>query len=73
MAKISFWLEKEDEKLIREYVAMNELSLSDFIRDAILEKIEERLNLDEAKLLDALERSKKGKSFDHTEVWDILD
>ena len=73
MANISFRLNTEDEKLIREYVSINNLSLSEFVRETLLERIEEDLELDEARILNAVEAARKEKQYDHTEVWDLIE
>lgn len=72
MAGISLRVNVEEEKFIKEYVLMNGLNLSAFAREAILEKIEEDLKLDETRILSALERSRDEESVDHTEVWKEL-
>jgi uncharacterized protein (DUF1778 family) len=69
MANISFRVPKEDEELIREYVAINDLNLSAFVREAVLEKIEEDLELDEARILSALDVARKEEKYDHVDVW----
>ncbi len=73
MASISFRLNEEDEKFIKEYVSINNLNLSAFVREAIMEKIEDDLSLDESRLAGALERACAEKHYDHTEVWDMLE
>jgi len=72
MAAISLRVNAEDEKFIKEYMSINNLNLSAFAREAILEKIEEDLKLDETRILSALERSRNEESYDHTEVWKEL-
>ncbi len=72
MANISFRVQEDDEKLIRDYVSINNLNLSAFIRQAVLEKIEEDLKLDEARILKALEIARQEESYDHTQVWPML-
>ncbi len=42
---ISVRLNEEDEKLIKTYAEMNNMSLSDLIRKAIIEKIEDEYDL----------------------------
>lgn len=42
---VSVRLNEEDEKLIKTYAEMNNISLSDLIRNAVLEKIEEEYDL----------------------------
>lgn len=46
--------------------------MSKFIRELVLDKIEEDLSLDEERILKALEKSKNEKKYDHTEVWKML-
>lgn len=72
MSTISLRINEEENKLIQEYVAINNLNLSAFIRETILEKIEEDLNLDEERILNSLQKIEEEKSFNHTEVWDRL-
>ena len=72
MANISFRVQEDDEKLIRDYVSINNLNLSAFIRQAVLEKIEEDLKLDEARILRALEIARQEENYDHTQVWSML-
>ena len=43
---ISVRLNKEDEKLIKTYAKMNNISLSDLIRNAVIEKIEDEYDLE---------------------------
>ena len=42
---VSVRLNKNDEKLIRAYAEMNNISLSDLIRNAVIEKIEDEYDL----------------------------
>lgn len=72
MANISFRVQKDDEKLIKDYVLINDLNLSAFVREAVLEKIKEDLQLDEIRILNALEIARQEESYDHTEVWSKL-
>lgn len=72
MANISFRVKEDEEKLIKEYASINNLNLSAFVREAVLEKIEEDLELDEARILSALEAAEKEETYDHTEVWSKL-
>ena len=73
MATISIRVSDDESTLIHEYVSANGLNMSQFIREAILDKIEGDFELDEDRILSALERSKKEKSYDHTEAWKMLD
>ena len=60
MSTMSFRISEEDEKLIKQYVSINNLNLSDFIRDALLDLVEAELSPSEEKrLLKAWEKAKK--------------
>lgn len=72
MKTISLRVSDEDSKLIQSYVNINNLNLSAFVREAILDKIETDFNLDEERIAKAREMSKNEKIYDHTEVWDKL-
>lgn len=62
MAIISVRANEEDSKLIHEYVAANKLNMSQFIREAVLDKIEDDLNLDEERIVRALKAAEGEKS-----------
>ena len=72
MRTISFNVSEEEAKLIEDYVTVNRLSLSEFIKDAIFEKMEEDLLLDEQRIIAAREKAKTERRYDHTEVWKRL-
>ena len=72
MATISLRLNDEDAKLVQEYVAANDLNLSSFVRELILDKIEDDLALDEERIINARTRAASEASYDHTEVWKKL-
>lgn len=72
MSTISLRLNESDYKLIQSYVTANNLNLSAFIREAVLDKVEQDLKLDEQRILAAKERASQEKSYDHTEVWKEL-
>ncbi|MDO5650057.1 MAG: DUF6290 family protein [Gallicola sp.] len=63
MSSISFRLNKEDAKLVQDYVSINNLNLSSFIRELLLDKIEEDLILDDDRLLKARDLAKQGKVY----------
>lgn len=42
---ISIRLNQEDEKLIREYANLKHISLSDLLRNSVMEKIEDEIDL----------------------------
>ena len=73
MASMSFRLNEDDEKFIKEYLSKKNLDLSAFVLQAIMEKIEGDLALDEVRLADALERAHTEKDYNHTEVWNMLE
>ena len=72
MSTISLRVSDEENKLIQAYVTANNLNLSSFIRDVVLEKIEDDMRLDEARILKARELMKKEKVYDHEDVWKEL-
>lgn len=72
MTTISLRVNDDESKLIHEYVSINKLNMSQFIREAVLDKIESDFELDEDRILQALEQSKQEKKYDHTEVWKML-
>ena len=47
MTTISLRVNDDESKLIHDYVSVNQLNMSQFIRDAVLDKIENDLDLDE--------------------------
>lgn len=72
MRTISFNVSEEEAKLIEDYVNDNRLNISEFVKDAIFEKMEEDLLLDEQRILTAREKAKSERRYDHTEVWKRL-
>lgn len=72
MSTISLRLSEDKNKLIRSYVEMNNLNVSSFIRDIVLDKIEEDLKLDEKRILKAKKLSNHEKTYSHEEVWKML-
>ena len=72
MATLSLRINDEDSKLIHDYVTVNNLNLSQFIREAVLDKIEDDLKLDEERILNSLKAAENDEKYDHTEVWKIL-
>lgn len=62
----------EDTKLLREYVSVNKLNMSRFVREIIMDKLEEEFALYEERILKAHLKAKEEKNYDHTEVWEIL-
>lgn len=72
MGTISLRLNVEEEALIRNYVKINKMNLSDFIRNTILDKIEDELAIDEERILKSLEEAKKNKIYSLEKAWEIL-
>lgn len=72
MSTISLRVSDEENKLIQNYVSANNLNLSSFIRNLVLDKIEEDMKLDEDRILRARALMEKEKIYDHTEVWKEL-
>ena len=61
MTTISLRVNDDESKLIHDYVSVNQLNMSQFIRDAVLDKIENDLDLDEDRILYAFEKAKQEK------------
>ena len=69
---ISVRLNEEDSKLIKTYADMNNISLSDLIRNAVIEKIEDEYDLECYKK--AIEEYKKNPvTYIHEEVAQMLE
>ena len=69
MSTISLRLEEKDYKLLQKYISTNNLNLSDFVREAIMDKIEDAMNMDEKYILKAYKKSLKEPSYDINKVW----
>ncbi len=68
---ISVRLNDKDTKLIKAYADMNNISLSDLVRNAVLEKIEDEYDLECYKK--AMEEYKKNpKTYTHEEVKEMM-
>ena len=72
MSTISLRVSDDENKLIQNYVAVNNLNLSSFIRNLVLDKIEDDMKLDESRILHARKLMKKEKVYDHEDVWKEL-
>lgn len=68
MSTISLRLSNDEELLIKNYIKVNNLSLSEFIRNTILDKIEDDLQINEERILKAWEEAKKEKGIPFEEV-----
>lgn len=73
MTSMSFRLNDDDEKFITEYISKKNLDLSAFVLQAIMEKIEDDLALDETRLTSALDRAHTERDYNHSEAWDMLE
>lgn len=71
MTSIAVEMTDSDKQTITEYVKEKKLNLSEFIRNAVINFIEEeRLTAQEEKeLLEALAEIKTGQTYTHEEVW----
>lgn len=72
MKTISLRLDDQDEILLKNYTKINNISISEFVRNAILEKLEDNLLLDEKMIMAARKKSKKEKSIPSEDVWKSL-
>ena len=54
MTTISFQVNDDESKIIHDYVSVNKLNMNQFIRDAVLDKIESDFELDEVRILNVL-------------------
>ena len=67
MANLSIRLEEKDKKLISDYSKFKNISISDLVRNAVLESIEDELDLDAYnKAFD--EYNKDKKRYTHNEI-----
>ena len=48
------------------------LNLSEFIKDAIFEKLEVDLTMDEQRIQEVREKAKCERKYNHTEVWKMM-
>ncbi len=72
MKTISLRLDDREEILLKNYTKINNISLSEFVRNAIFEKLEDNLLLDEKMIMEAREKSEKEKSIPSEDVWKSL-
>ena len=72
MSTISLRMKDEDMDLLKQYVKGNNLNLSEFIRNTILDKIEDDLRINEERILRAWEEAKKEKASPLEEVIERL-
>jgi len=70
MSTISLRLSDTDDKLVRKYAKMHNISISDLFKKTLIEKIEDELDI---KLFEkALKKSKDEKIYTHAEVMEEL-
>lgn len=72
MGTISVRINDDDFKLVHDYVEINKLNMSQFVREAVLDRIEDDLQLDEERIMQAMKKAEAEKKYDHTEVWEML-
>lgn len=72
MKTISLRLNDEDNKLIRNFAKINNLNLSEFIRNTLIDTIENSLKLDEERIREAREKIKTEKIISSEDVWKEL-
>lgn len=72
MKTISLRLNDEDNKLIRNFAKINNLNLSEFIRNTLIDTIENSLKLDEERIRKAREKIKTEKTISSEDVWKDL-
>ena len=69
---LSLRLEKEDERLIREYARFYGMTVSEFLRKAAIERIEDEYDLDALKDYERRKNNGELELYDHDEVWSKL-
>ena len=66
---LSLRLEKEDEQLIREYARFYGMTVSEFLRKAAIERIEDEYDLNALKDYERRKNDGELELYDHDEVW----
>ena len=66
---LSLRLSNEDEQLIRNYARYNQLTVSEFLRMAALERIENEYDLEALREYEERKVSGNVRLFSHDEVW----
>ena len=69
---LSLRLSSEDERLIRNYARYNQLTVSEFLRMAALERIENEYDLQALKEYEERKVAGEVKLYSHDEVWSHL-
>ena len=69
---VSLRLSEEDERLIKNYARYNQLTVSEFLRMAALERIENEYDLQALKEYEERKAAGEVKLYSHDEVWSDL-
>ena len=69
---LSLRLEKEDERLIREYARFYGMTVSEFLRKAAIERIEDEYDLNALRDYEKRKNNGELELYDHDEVWSKL-
>ena len=69
---LSLRLSAEDERLIKNYARYNQLTVSEFLRMAALERIENEYDLQALKEYEEHKAAGEVKFYSHDEVWNDL-
>lgn len=69
MKTISLRLDDEDDRLIRNFAKINNLNLSEFIRNTLIDSIEDSLKLDEKRIMEARRKIETEKTISSEDVW----
>lgn len=72
MNTLSVRVSEDEYELIREYARDHNISVSLLLKTAVLDLIEDSMEIDEKRILQAWKRSKKGKAYSHEEVIEML-
>lgn len=72
MATISLRMNDDELSLLQSYVAANKLNMSAFIREAVLDRIEDDFALDDERILRARETARKEKTYSFEEAWEEI-
>ena len=67
---LSLRMSDEDERLIRNYARYNQLTVSEFLRMAALERIENEYDLQVLREYENLKEAGELKLYRHEEVWE---
>lgn len=72
MNTISLRLSDDDYNLIKSYASANSMTLTALIRDAVIDRIEDDLALDEERIQAARKAMANEKTYSHEEVWEMM-